>query len=89
MRARIAQAAPGALLAFAAIAVLNILFLAASLYAASASEAPKVEKVRKAFAAGELVDRDYLKSDWRRGKDQYNDCVVLQLVVNPRDSLAR
>jgi len=89
MRARIAQAAPGALPALAAIALVNILFLAASFCAASAPAAPRLAKVRQAFAAGELVDRDYLKSDWRRGKDQYNDCVVLQLAVNSRGSLAR
>jgi hypothetical protein len=89
MRAWIAQAAPGALLALAAIAILNALFLAASVGAASAARMTRAEAVQQAFATGELVDRDYLKSDWRRGKDQYNDCVVLQLVINPRSSVAQ
>jgi hypothetical protein len=87
MRVRIARAALSALLALVAIVIMNALFFAASLYAASASSATRVDAVRLAFTIGELVDKDYLKTDWRRGKNQYNDCVVLQLVINSRSSV--
>lgn len=86
MRVRLAQAVAPALLALLAIALVNAFFMAASFYAGSAPSAKKVDAVREAFATGELVEKDYLKSDWRRGKNQYNDCVVLQLAINPRES---
>jgi hypothetical protein len=69
------------------VTILNILFLATCLYAASASQAKTLEAVRQAFTTGELVDQDYLKTDLRRGKNQYNDCVVLQLLINTRPSV--
>lgn len=89
MRATMFRAAQSALVALAVVAALNLLFVAASFCAASSSPARTVQAVRQAFASGELVDRDYLKTDWRRGKNPYNDCVVLQLIINPRESLAQ
>lgn len=89
MRATFPRAARGAFSALATVAALNLLFLAAAFCAASTSPATAVQAVRKAFATGELADRDYLKTDWHRGKNPYNDCVVLQLIINPRESLAQ
>jgi hypothetical protein len=59
------------------------LFLAAALWAASLPTEGFTSRVAAAFATGELVDRDYLYGDARRGFDQFTDCMVLQIITNP------
>lgn len=66
---------------------MNALFLAIVFYFASLPQAAAGEAIERAFVEGELVEQDYLQRDWLRGKNQYNDCVVLQLVANPGVSL--
>lgn len=66
---------------------LNAVFLALALQSAALSPARPIAEIERAFSTGELGDRDYLRGDWRRGDHQYNDCAVLQLVVNPAPSL--
>lgn len=39
-------------------------------------------RIKNAFEQGELVQEDYLYFDARRGFHQYNDCNVLQMIVN-------
>lgn len=40
------------------------------------------ERIRQAFATGELGETDYLPYDTRRGFHQYNDCNILQMMTN-------
>lgn len=67
--------------------LLNGAFLAISLGTAALPAGTFAQSVATAFADGELVERDYLKDDWWRGKHQYNDCMVLQLLVNERPTI--
>lgn len=78
----------GFLRVFFRVLGLNALFV---LIALSASFLPSnliIRRVEKAFSTGELVERDYLKYDSRRGFHQYNDCIILQMMANPDSSRA-
>jgi hypothetical protein len=44
------------------------------------------DRVREAFAEGDLGTDDYRLFDLRRGVHQYNDCLVLQMLSNPEPS---
>ena len=68
---------------FGVVMILNGFFLAAALWAASLPTEGFTSRVAAAFATGELVDRDYLYGDTRRGFHQFNDCLVLQIITNP------
>jgi hypothetical protein len=71
---------------FLVVLGLNALF---ALIALSASFLPSnliIRRVKEAFSRGELVERDYLKYDSRRGFHQYNDCNILQMMANPDSS---
>lgn len=65
---------------------LNILYFLALLASAYAPPARMIANVERSFATGDLLDQDYLVDDWRRGLNQYNDCMVIQLAINPRSS---
>jgi hypothetical protein len=67
--------------------VLNFLFLLVSLVVASSSPTPVIKQTVAAFATGDLQDNDFLDFDARRGNNQYNDCMVLQLLINPTDNV--
>src|SRR6202035_4708361 len=68
--------------------ILNILFLLAAIYVASWSTNDVVTNVKSAFAHGDLVDQDFLTSgDALRGVNQYNDCVVAQLIITDSPNL--
>ena len=45
-----------------------------------------INRIQKAFATGELIERDYLKYDTQRGFHQYNDCNILQMMTNQDSS---
>jgi hypothetical protein len=46
-----------------------------------------VGRVLDAFAAGDLIEQDYIAYDTKRGWHQYNDCNILQMISN-QDSAA-
>jgi hypothetical protein len=68
--------------------LLNVGFIALSFSSNLVPREAVAEGVRQAFATGELIERDYLPYDTRRGWHQYNDCIILQMIVNPDSSLA-
>jgi hypothetical protein len=70
------------------VVAMNGLFLLPGLFATAVPQGTVERRVRRAFATGELGDRDYLPYDARRGWHQYNDCNILQMLSNPDDSLA-
>ena len=69
------------------VLVLNLGFILAAFGTNVIPQSRIVERVRQAFSDGELVERDFLHGDTRRGQNQYADCTVLQLLTNPDDSL--
>ncbi len=68
--------------------VLNFAFLAISFSATLVPQVTIAERVRQAFASGELGESDYLRYDANRGSHQYNDCNILQMMSNPDASRA-
>jgi hypothetical protein len=73
--------------AFALVVLANTLFLLLALWVARLPREPLVERIRDAFASGELIDKDWLRFDSRRGFEQYLDCSVLQMISNRDDRL--
>jgi hypothetical protein len=47
------------------------------------------ERIAEAFAAGELIGRDFLPGDTRLGVHQYNDCLILGMAAEQRHSAAK
>lgn len=45
-----------------------------------------VDRIQKAFSTGELIADDYLQYDVQRGFHQYNDCNILQMMINQDSS---
>jgi hypothetical protein len=67
------------------IAIVNVLFL--MLVLSVPYEPGRVgDRVRAAFATGDLGLDEYRRRDIRRGWHQYNDCAVLQLLSAPDSS---
>jgi hypothetical protein len=64
------------------VLLLNALFLATAVATARLPREPLRERVRDAFAAGVLTDRDWLAFDMRRGNHQYDECLILQMLTN-------
>jgi hypothetical protein len=73
--------------AVALVVLANTLFLLLALWVARLPREPLVERIRDAFASGELIDKDWLWLDRRRGFEQYLDCSVLQMISNRDDRL--
>jgi hypothetical protein len=73
--------------AVALVVLANTLFLLLALWVARLPREPLVERIRDAFASGELIDKDWLRFDSRRGLEQYLDCSVLQMISNRDDRL--
>ena len=73
---------PAFVRAIVVVVALNASFLALAVWTAGRPREPLIARVREAFASGELVDRDYLPLDQRRGFHQYNDCLILQMITN-------
>jgi hypothetical protein len=73
-------ALPGTLLI---VLVLNALFLAFALAAATLPAEKLRGRTLEAFEAGSVSTADYLPRDRRIGWHQYNDCLILQMISNP------
>ena len=67
------------------IAIANVLFLVLMLIAPFDPDQIG-NRVRAAFATGDLGLEEYRRRDIRRGWHQYNDCAVLQLLLAPDSS---
>jgi len=67
------------------VILLNALFLGLALWTASLPREPIRERIGQAFAKGELVERDWLAFDSRRGWHQYDECVILKMLANPAE----
>jgi hypothetical protein len=70
------------ILAVVLVAALNALFLALALWTATLPRGPLITRVKEAFASGALVSEDFLPLDNQRGVNQYNDCLILQMITN-------
>ena len=67
------------------VAIANVLFLLLVLFG-QGDRCISLDRVRTAFAAGELRTRDFLWNDARRGWFQFDDCNALQMLINPDPS---
>ena len=65
----------------------NLVFLAFNLFGASTDPERLAERVKQAFAAGDLTDSDYHWWDTRLGFHHYTDCSILQMLVNDEQGL--
>ena len=72
------------LAAVGVVLLLNAGFFALSILTTHLPRERFRDRVREAFAAGELVERDYLPFDARRGHHQYVECRILQMLTNER-----
>jgi hypothetical protein len=75
------RAVGGAGRALIVVFLLNGLFFLLSLYSALLPDEKVASAARQAFETGALTDQDYLPGDSERGYHQYNDCVVIELIV--------
>lgn len=66
------------------VLLLNAVFLGLAIVTAWLPRERFRERVREAFEAGELMDQDYLRFDARRGRHQYVECRILQMLTNER-----
>lgn len=69
------------------VILVNAAFLLLALWVAILPRAPLMERVREAFASGDLIENDWPWLDSRRGFDQYNDCSILQMITNRDDNI--
>ena len=67
------------------VALVNAGFLGLGLCLAKLPREPLRQRVRAAFANGDLIENDWPWLDRRRGFDQYNDCSILQMITNHDD----
>jgi hypothetical protein len=67
--------------------IANGIFLAFNLVGAAVSSAHIAERVKLAFASGDLTDSDYHWWDHRLGFHHYADCSILQMLVNDEQGL--
>jgi hypothetical protein len=65
-----------------AVTALNAVFFIVAVAATFLPHERLAERVRQAFAAGDLGFVDYRFFDAKRGFNQYNDCAVLQMITN-------
>lgn len=66
------------------VLLLNAVFLGLAIVTAWLPRERFRERVREAFESGELVEQDYLRFDARRGRHQYVECRILQMLTNER-----
>jgi len=64
------------------VVLLNALFFFLALFSASAPSGRVASAARLAFETGALTGDDWLIADQKRGNNQYNDCLIIQLIVN-------
>lgn len=67
------------------VALVNAGFLLLGLWLAQQAREPLRQRIRTAFADGDLIENDWPWLDRRRGFDQYNDCSILQMITNDDD----
>jgi hypothetical protein len=67
------------------VALANAVFLLLGLWLAHQPREPLRQRIRTAFADGDLIENDWPWLDRRRGFDQYNDCSILQMITNDDD----
>ncbi len=72
-----------------AVLGLNLGFLLFGLLVANFPRDALEEQVRGAFATDELIEEDWRRRDRRRGHNQYNDCLILQMALNRDPSVLR
>lgn len=76
------------LLCLGTILAANLLFALFSLTMAALDPSPVSREVRQGFASGALLPVDWLDLDSRRGANSYNECVILQMMINDPGSVA-
>lgn len=69
------------------VVFLNVIFLASALWVSALPREPIAKRVRTAFASSELTQKDYLRFDKHRGWHQYNDCLILQMIINQDENV--
>jgi len=69
-------------MAVALVVLANGAFLLLALGAALLPRERLAQRIRDAFASGELIDNDWPWLESRRGFNQYHDCSVLQMISN-------
>src|SRR5882724_3011097 len=69
------------------VVLVNAAFLMLGVWAATLPREPLVQRVREAFASGDLIENDWPWLESRHGFDQYNDCSILQMITNRDDNI--
>lgn len=69
------------------VALVNTGFLLLGLWLARLPREPLRQRIRAAFANGDLIENDWPWLESRRGFNQYDDCAILQMISNRDDSL--
>jgi len=72
-----------------AVAALNLLFLLLGTLMAMLPRERFRDRVREAFESGELIQEDWAPFDSRRGSNQYDECLVFQMITNLGDTPLR
>jgi hypothetical protein len=72
-----------------AVAALNLLFLLVGTLMGTLPREKLRERVREAFESGELIQQDWAPFDSRRGSNQYDECLVFQMITNRGDTPLR
>jgi hypothetical protein len=67
------------------VVLVNAAFLMLGVSVATLPREPLAQRVRQAFASGDLIENDWPWLESRRGFDQYNDCSILQMITNHDD----
>lgn len=65
--------------------VFVLLYVANLALAGISSKEVVSRRIVEAFGSGELRDEAYAVGDWRRGVNQFNDCVILQTILLTRE----
>lgn len=73
--------------ALTVVVLVNAAFLMLGVWVATLPREPLVQRVREAFASGDLIENDWPWLESRRGFDQYNDCSILQMITNHDDHI--
>jgi hypothetical protein len=73
--------------AMVVVVLTNAVFLMLGFWAATLAREPLAERVREAFASGDLMENDWPMMEGGRGSDQYNDCSILQMITNHDDDI--
>lgn len=71
------------------VVVMNAAFGLVGMLTATVQRGPLRDGVRDAFESGDLIQADWSSFDIRRGSNQYDECLILQMVTNPVDSPLR